>query len=770
MRALFVIVTATALFVGCSGKSGSDDKDVGTTDISTEVATTDSYSPDLLIDAPPGDTPAADAVTEVAQDIPADTPAMDMEADIAPLPYIAVDDNKVDAVQPSCDGCLIIANESWDESAEPLVPNMGDYTMLPEDTGYDFTIYYKPWVRFRMPHPGKVTKLYLYTSAVSEASGAITVQLSTGFPGGHYPCLDEYTGDDKYPVGKPYQMTVSDLPGWREIDVEGAGHQVGGYDEFFVIFDQLEDARVALEYPNPKKPGDYDSYGGIIADIAEDGQPCFPSMDTFKDAKEVPLIWLVRAEVQPDYQAEKYNFKDLAAEGLNVGGHASFGDFDNDGDEDLLSGGALWQNDGAGQFENVSEAAALAGLGGETVWGDYDNDGFRDILGVGGKATLFHNEGDGTFTQVTEEIGLFIDASSQGVAWVDFNQDGFLDFYAASYGTLADSEKQTRDFLFLNNTDGTFSDVTDAMGMPTLANFDHGRGVCVADYDGDGDPDIYVGNYRLDPNQLWQNLGGMNGFDNVAVEAGVIGIFEAMSFGHTIGPSFGDLNNDGLWDLVVPNLAHPRFFDFSDPTTVYFNNGDGTFQGFETPEKGILYDETHSDSVLFDADNDGDLDLYLTSVYVGRRSQLYSNDGEGHFTDVTYDAGIKHFNGWGAAAADVDNDGDLDLVAHRLFVNQHENGNQSLQVKLTGGASPGNAAGLSNRDAIGAVVKVTASDNTWYRQVEGGTGTGCQNSSVLHFGLGALTAVDSIEVTWPSGKTTKLGSTEAGQVIEISEE
>ena len=762
MKKIMVMMVLGALLSACSGDSKSKanpdvPEDSGTTDsVMTDADATVDITPDL-----PGDNSPVDTVTELAE--------TDLPPDVVPLPYVLLEESKVESTEPGCQGCLVIANESWDESSDPLVPNMGDYTMAPEDTGWEFTVYYKPWVRFRMPHPGKVKKLYVYTSAVSEKAGEIKVRLSTGFPGGHYPCLDEYSGEDKFPVGKPFIMPVTDLPGWRVFDVEQAQHQVGGYDEFFVIFDQLEDARVALEYPDPVKPGDYDSYGGIIADIPEDDQPCFPSMDTFKDAKELPLIWLIRAEIEPDYVAEKHTFQDMGAAGLNVGGHASFGDYDNDGDEDLLSGGALWQNDGKGNFENVSEGAGLAGLGGETVWGDYDNDGFRDVLGVGGKATLFHNEGDGTFVQVTDEAGLFIDASSQGVAWLDFNQDGYLDFYAASYGTLADSEKQTRDYLFINNTDGTFSDATADMGIPTKANFDHGRGVCVADYDADGDPDIYVGNYRLDPNQLWQNQGGMNGFEEVAFEAGVIGVFEAMSFGHTIGPSFADLNNDGLWDLVVPNLAHPRFFEFSDPTTVYINKGDGTFQGFEPPEKGILYDETHSDSVLFDADSDGDVDVFITSVYVGRRSFLYSNDGAGYFTDVTYDAGIQHFNGWGAAAADVDGDGDMDLVAHRLFKNIHENANNYLQIKLVGGATPGNTEGLSNADAIGAMVKVTAGPDSWYRQVEGGTGTGCQNSSVLHFGLGSKTKVDSITVTWPSGKTTEQGPTDVNELLEISE-
>ncbi|NOZ02448.1 MAG: CRTAC1 family protein, partial [Deltaproteobacteria bacterium] len=323
--------------------------------------------------------------------------------------------------------------------------------------------------------------------------------------------------------------------------------------------------------------------------------------------------------------------------------------------------------------------------------------------------------------------------------------------------------------LFHNNGDGTFTDVTAAVGMPVASPGGyHGRGVCAADFDLDGDPDIYVGNYRLNPNQLWRNNGGMSGFTEVSAGAGVKGNWAQGSYGHTIGPSFGDLDNDGLFDLVVPNLAHPRFIAFSDPTMVYMNNGDGSFTGFKTPEKGIVYDETHSGSTLFDADNDGDLDLFLTAVYEGRRSYLYANDGSGTFTDATYESGIRQYNGWGCAAADVDDDGDLDLVSKGLYINGSQGGHY-LKVRLTGGATPGAAAGMSNRDAIGAWVEAITQGVKRVRQVEGGKGTGCQNSRVLHFGLGAADTVDSLVVHWPSGKTSELTQVAADQLVEIAE-
>jgi len=294
----------------------------------------------------------------------------------------------------------------------------------------------------------------------------------------------------------------------------------------------------------------------------------------------------------------------------------------------------------------------------------------------------------------------------------------------------------------------------------------------VADCDGEQVPDSYVGNNRLDQNLLWNNQAG-EGFKDVSLKAGVKGDLTFNSWGHTIGPSFGDLDGDALIDLVVPNLDHPRFHEFSDPTTLYYNNGDGTFTGFEsqpfepTP-KGVIYDETHSHSVLFDIDNDGDLDLFLTSVYEGRRSYLYENDGAGVFADSEYKAGIRHFNGWGAAFADVDGDGDGDLVANRLFRNELAPSNY-LKLKLVGGAKPGEENGLSNRDAIDAVVTVQVGDSTILRQVEGRNGVGCQNSSVLHFGLGKATQADLVTIQWPSGEKSELKNVAGNQILTVEE-
>lgn len=659
---------------------------------------------------------------------------------------------------PTClsESCVLLSNDLFDgESFQQST----SATFQQEFEG--LTYFFRPYSRFRASHPGRVGRIWLYT----QGEGAVRLQLSTGFPGGHHPCLDETTGDDQFPVGPVLRMEVSPEAGWRVFDLTSLEHEVGGFDEFFVLMDQEGDARVALAPAIPPQPGDYASNSGIIADAPGDGLECFSSMSVFGDDVSGNLAFVVRAELLTTQQLQERYFVRLT-DGPALGGHASAGDFDNDGDDDILTYGTLYRNDGTA-YVNVTEEAGLGALGGETLWGDFDNDGWRDVVGIGSSTFLFRNLGDGTFEDVSEGSGLFTGTSNQGAAWLDVEGDGFLDLMIASYGTLEDPEVAARDFLFLNQGDGTFLNATEAMGMST-GKICHGRGVCVADYDEDGDPDIYVGNYRLDPNFLWQNQGGEAGFKNVSYASGTQGVYEQGAYGHTIGPSFGDLNEDGWFDLVVPNLAHPRFIDFSDPTTILMNRTDGTFQTMETTQAGIAYDETHSDSTLLDVDNDGDLDLFLTAVYEGRRSYLYVNDGSAFFADDTYRAGILHMNGWGAAASDLDGDGDMDLMAHGIWVNQSQPG-AWLQLRLVGGAAPGDSIGWSNRDAVGAVVRVESGQRTLTRQVEGGKGVGCQNSTRLHFGLAGADDPVTVHVRWPSGLTSDLSQLTPGTVVTVFE-
>ncbi|NOZ02599.1 MAG: hypothetical protein GXP54_12015, partial [Deltaproteobacteria bacterium] len=256
---------------------------------------------------------------------------------------------------------FILSNDQWNGLLPINYPSQADYTQTIEGLVYHF----RPWVRFRMPHPGKVKRLFVYTSGSENGANAVEMRLSTGFPGGHHPCLDEDTGDDQYPVGPAFRMEVGADPGWRVFDVSGVGHEVGGYDEFFVIFRQEGAARVGLAVPRDTEPGDYGSYGGLIADVPGDQMGCFSTISVFTDQQDKPMVWLVRAEIEASEVLDQHRFM-RPADGPNLGGHVAFGDYDDDGDDDILSGGALWRNDGSGGFENRTDAAGLTGLGGET--------------------------------------------------------------------------------------------------------------------------------------------------------------------------------------------------------------------------------------------------------------------------------------------------------------------------------------------------------------------------------------------------------------------
>jgi hypothetical protein len=199
---------------------------------------------------------------------------------------------------------------------------------------------------------------------------------------------------------------------------------------------------------------------------------------------------------------------------------------------------------------------------------------------------------------------------------------------------------------------------------------------------------------------------------------------------------------------------------------VLINDGDGVFTD-EAESRGIVYRETDSNPTLFDGDNDGDLDLFITAVYPSRDSSYYENDGTGVFTLRNYESGLVVQNGWGAAAADPDQDGDQDMLAYGLYRNHQANGNHWLEVRAVGGAGSG---GLSNRSAIGAIVEVTAAGAAQLRQVQGGTGTSNQDSFAQHFGLGAEALVDSLTVSFPGGATVELTDVAADQLIWVFED
>ena len=486
--------------------------------------------------------------------------------------------------------------------------------------------------------------------------------------------------------------------------------------------------------------------------------------------------WQVRLAVvrHDDIAADDKPFHPV--EGFRAGSRVAWGDYDNDGWDDLMTNGpTLYRNNG-GTLVDVSADALPESTGTSGgIWGDYDNDGCVDYFGQGRPDVLLRNNCDGTFTNVTEESGVndlqdvrdcdgdgLEEASpTEGAAWADVDGDGFLDLYLANYECSSEHDyyQNYRDRLWINQGDGTFEERSRSFGISDA--FHAGRGVTTVDIDRDCDTDIFVSNYRLDPNFFYENIGGDELFD-VAIDVGVQGVETQGAYGHTIGTAAGDIDNDGDFDLIAANLAHPFYYHFSDLSMVLMND-DGEFTD-EAAERGIIYRETHSNPVLFDADNDGDLDLFVTCVYRGRDSDFYENDGGGYFTLRNYESGLVVDNGWGAAASDFDNDGDVDLAAYELFENRSDSG-AWLQVRAIGTRS--------NRSAIGTTIEVEAGGITQLRQVSGGSGTSSQDSFTQHFGLPVdVSTVERVTIHFPNGNGADvvLNDVDANQRVYVTED
>jgi tetratricopeptide (TPR) repeat protein len=464
----------------------------------------------------------------------------------------------------------------------------------------------------------------------------------------------------------------------------------------------------------------------------------------------------------------------------------AWGDYDGDGYDDLLlSGRALFRNNRGAGFLDVTEAVGVGGTGANGgVWADIDNDGDLDFYATSGATEgdrtdrLWVNRGDGTFEDRTEAAGGMTDLfTTEGAAWGDIDNDGYVDLYLASYErprteTFEDYGVGYPDLLYHNRRDGTFVEIAQAAGIvPPFGKDLSGRGVNWGDYDNDGDLDIYVSNYRLQENFLWRNDGGS--FVNVAPELGVSGNETDGWWGHTIGSEWGDYDNDGDLDLFCAQLAHPRYIEVSDKSMLYRNDLEKTGVFVDRrAEARIKYAETHSDPSWGDVDADGDLDLFITSIYPDCASFLYRNRGAGVFEDITWLAGVRTMNGWGAAMSDYDNDGDLDLAVasgdgFRLFRNEGLGAHEEeavhdwLEVRTVGTVS--NAAG------IGARIIVRSGSLRQIREVEGGKGTTSQHSMVAFFGLGREPGPVDVEVRFLGGGVVDLRGVDVDQRITVVE-
>ena len=501
---------------------------------------------------------------------------------------------------------------------------------------------------------------------------------------------------------------------------------------------------------------------------------------------------------------DKYLVETMGSGGL-------FFDYDGDGWQDvfLVDGGSLadaavagrarhrlYRNKGNGVYVDVTGASGIRhreyGMG--ACAGDYDGDGDPDLYVTSlGPNTLYRNDGNGAFTDVTGEARVGVPLWSASCAFADLDRDGDLDLFVANYvnadrahNPFCGNAQQGRRFychplnfkplpntVLRNEGDGAFTDVSVKSGV--AAHRGNGLGVVVADYDGDGWPDVFVANDSV-PNFLFRNEGNWR-FAEAALAAGVAAATDGKARAG-MGIDTGDYDADGRLDLIITNL------DF-EMHTLHRGLDHGLF-AHATTEGGIGFATlpfVGFGVAFFDADNDARLDIAIANGHVmdnapqlragathAQRKLLFRNTSGRRFQEAGRSAGpgfALEKVGRGLAAADIDNDGDLDLLVTNngqtadLLRNDGGNRGHALIVRLVGSHG--------NREAIGARVRLTADSRTQLRDVKAGSSYLSQNDLRLHFGMGASPVADRLDVVWPSGETMTLRDVGANQIVTIQQ-
>ena len=523
----------------------------------------------------------------------------------------------------------------------------------------------------------------------------------------------------------------------------------------------------------------------------------------YTDVRKAAGITFVQDSTQSD---EKYYLETM---GTGVG----WIDYDQDGLMDLYFvqsaatdiykpphplRSALYHNNGDGTFTDVT---AKAGVGGEGHYGqgvavgDFDNDGWPDLYVTGyGRAILYHNNHNGTFTDVTAKAGVAGEGGwSTSAGWFDYDKDGWLDLVVTNYIDWSPKNnlwcgergpgyrsycnpgnyKGQKTKLYRNNHDGTFADVSEKSGVGLPES--KGMGVVLADFDNDGWPDIAIAN------DTWPNFLFLNNHDGTFKDVSLVSGLAASEDGKYeagMGIDAADVNGDGLPDVYITHLD-------LELNRLYLNNGDSTFTD-GTYASGIGANARLLSGVaakFLDYDNDGWVDivqlngamldnvtLYHSEISYKEPLLMFHNLGMGRFAMTSSQLGadfLRPVAGRGLATADFDNDGDVDIAVNNrgespeLLRNDGGNGNHWLEVLLVGTKS--------NRDGTGAQLKLTSEGFAQVKQAEGGTSYMSASDPRIHFGLGKRAKAESLVITWPSGQVEKLANLPIDTIIAVKE-
>lgn len=517
----------------------------------------------------------------------------------------------------------------------------------------------------------------------------------------------------------------------------------------------------------------------------------------------------------------------------DMGSGAGFADIDNDGDLDLyivnipgafkgiqdiqnsdtnttnhISSNQLYKNNGEGKFTNITDFAKVGdnGYGMGCVFADYNGDGYVDLYVTNyGKNVLYRNNGNNTFTDVTKTAGVECPLWSTGAAFADYDGDNDLDLYVCNYvdydlEKFQQKKEESQQFgkmvpnalnptvfepqdncLFRNNGDGTFTDVTAEASV--AARGGRSMQAIFSDFDNDNDMDLYVANDTSD-NHVYQNNG--NGtFTDVSLESW------AADFRGSMGIAAGDYDADGDIDLFIShwidqeNVLYRNLLKENNTD----NNGEKKLIRFVDEAYSALLAEVSLKEIgwgtsLFDYDNDGDLDIFVANgstfqrldnpaVLIPQQNQLFRNDADGSFTDISIPSGIATLPARvsrGTAFGDYDNDGDVDIFIVNNYgkprllqntISELKDPNNWLQVKLIG-VKP-------NTNAIGAKILLKTNDTEHIREIYAGDSYMSSNSFTAEFGLGKATQITSLMIIWSNGKKQTLQNISINRLIKIEQ-